>query len=673
MRLVRFPVAGVLALCMLLASISTMLMAQAPAPQGPEQAQPADAASASGDSTMPGGNGAPLTKNDLDAWLDGYMPYAIGDGDIAGAVVVVVKDGEILTQRGFGYADVESRTPVDPEKTLFRPGSVSKLITWTAVMQQVEQGKIDLDADINQYLDFTIPAYDGQPVTMRQLMTHTAGFEEQVKDLIGSDRDAIPPYDELLKRWIPRRIFAPGTTPAYSNYGTSLAGYIVERVSGEPFDDYVERHIFDPLGMDNSSFRQPLPANLQPNMATGYDKMSGEVVPFEIVGPAPAGSMSSTGEDMARFMMAHLNNGELDGNRILKPETARYMHTTATTLLPPLDRMMMGFFETNINGERVIAHLGDLGGFHTSLHLFMDEDVGLYASFNSGGEEGAVNGVRINLFTEFADRYFPGDPITSRVPPEESARHAQMLAGNWVASRRADSTFLNITQLIGQASVSVGPDGELILPPGMGLAGRPAKWVEVEPFVWQDLNSHTRLAARVEDGEVTRFSLSIMSAFTVFERPVWYKNAALLMPLIGAALVILLLTALLWPVRALVRRHYGAPLPLEGRQRLGYRLSRLFALLMVLVLVGWGVLITMMFADLTNLGGAFDAITIVLQVLTLVVFIGGLAVFAWYLWQVWTGRRRWTAKVWSVLLLLAGIVMVWLAAAFHLFGIGTNY
>ena len=666
MRITRLPAACLFAICMLLASTGTMLTAQqaAPEPQEATAQVPANDADTRGE---------PLTRSDLDAWLDGFMPYALGDGDIAGAVVVVVKDGEILTQRGYGYADVESRTPVDPEKTLFRPGSVSKLITWTAVMQQVEQGKIDLDADINQYLDFTIPDYEGQPVTMRQLMTHTAGFEEQVKDLIGEDPDAIPPYDELLKRWVPQRIFAPGTTPAYSNYGTSLAGYIVERVSGEPFDDYVETHIFEPLGMDDSSFRQPLPARLQPNMATGYDKKSGEVVPFEIVGPAPAGSMSSTGEDMARFMMAHLNNGELDGNRILQPETARYMHTTATTLLPPLDRMMMGFFETNINGERVIAHLGDLGGFHTSLHLFMDQDVGLYASFNSGGEEGAVNGVRINLFTEFADRYFPGDPITSRVPPEESARHAQMLAGNWIASRRADSTFLNITQLIGQASVSVGPDGELILPPGMGLTGRPAKWVEVEPFVWQDLNSHTRLAARVEDGEVTRFSLSIMSAFTVFERAPWYKDASLLMPLIYAALAVLLLTALFWPVRWLVRRHYGAPLPLEGRQRLGYRLSRLFALLMVLVLVGWGVLITLMFADLTNLGGAFDAITIVLQVLTLVIFIGGLAVFAWYLWQVWTGGRRWTAKVWSVLLLLAGIVMVWLAAAYHLFGIGTNY
>ena len=662
MRITRLPVAGLFAFFMLLASIGTILTAQQP------QVVPA----AGGGSAGVNG-GEPLTRNDLDAWLDGYMPYALGEADIAGAVVVVVKDGEILLQRGYGYADVADRTPVDPETTLFRPGSVSKLITWTAVMQQVEQGRIDLDADVNQYLDFQIPAYDGQPVTMRQLMTHTAGFEEQVKDLIGHDRDAIPPYDALLKRWIPERIFAPGTTPAYSNYGTSLAGYIVERVSGEPFDDYVERHIFQPLGMSDSSFRQPVPAAMQPDLATGYDKKSGKEIPFEIVGPAPAGSLTSTGTDMARFMMAHLNNGELDGQRILQPETARYMHTTATTMLPPLDRMMLGFFETNINGQQVIGHLGDTEGFHTSLHLFMDQDVGLYASFNSGGEAGAVNGVRVNLFTEFADRYFPGKPVTSRVPPEEAAQHARMMAGSWMASRRADSTFLNITQLIGQTTVAAGPDGELILPPDLGLTGRPAKWVEVEPFVWQDLNSHQQLAAKVEDGKVTRFSLSIMSAFTVFERAPWYKDASLLMPLIYAALAVLLLTALLWPVRWLVRRHYGSALPLEGRERLGYRLSRLTALLMVLVLVGWAVVITLMFGDLTNLGGAFDAIVIVLQVLTLVVFIGGLAVFAWYLWQVWTGRRRWTAKLWSVLLLLSGIVMVWLAAAFHLFGIGTNY
>ncbi|AKM11879.1 serine hydrolase domain-containing protein [Croceicoccus naphthovorans] len=676
MRTTKTILPAVLAFVALLFAVGTGIRAQDAVQDQPEPATATQAAStpADGDGSLDAATGAvPLVKDDVDAWLDGFMPYALQKGDVAGAVVVVVKGGEVVTQRGFGYADMDERTPVDPDLTLFRPGSVSKLVTWTAVMQMVEQGKVDLDADINQYLDFRIPDRNGEPVTMRQVMTHTAGFEEQVKNLIGFEREAVPAYDVILKRWVPERIFDAGTTPAYSNYATSLAGYVVERVSGEPFDDYVETHIFQPLGMNNSTFRQPLPDNLKPHMATGYSEASKEPVPFNIVGPAPAGSMSSTGADMGRFMTAHLNGGELNGQRILKAETAREMHTTALDLGMPLDRMLLGFFETNINGRTVIAHLGDLDGFHTSLHLFLDDDTGLYASFNSDGEEGAVGALRIALFEEFADRYFPGETSESRVDPKLAAEHAQMMAGNWVASRRADSTFLNITQLIGQTTVAAGPDGEIILPPKFGLSGRNTKWVEVEPFVWQDLNSHQRMAAVVKDGKVVRFSLSIMSAFTVFERAPWYKDASLLMPLLYASLAILFLTAILWPVRALVRRHYKTELPLTGRERLGYRLSRIGAWAIVLVLIGWAVAITLMFDDLSNLGGGFDMVVLALQVLSFVAFLGGTAVFAWYLWQVWTGGRRWTAKVWSVLLLLAGLVVVWVGAAFHLLSIGTNY
>ena len=272
--------------------------------------------------------------------------------------------------------------------------------------------------------------------------------------------------------------------------------------------------------MRNSSMRQPLPANMQPNMATGYQRASGEPVPFEIVGPAPAGSLSSTGADMARFMMAHLNGGELDGQRILSAETARQMHRTRASYgIGPLDRMLLGFFETNVNGHEVIAHLGDTGAFHTSLHLFIDDNTGLYASFNSGGEQGAVNGVRIALFHQFADRYFPGRPDTRRVPAETARQHAQMMAGNWTASRRPDSSFLNVAELLGQTTLSTNGEGELVTPPGSTLTGRPAKWVEVAPFVWQDLNSHTQLAAVVENGQPVRFSMSLLSSFTVYDRP----------------------------------------------------------------------------------------------------------------------------------------------------------
>jgi hypothetical protein len=376
---------------------------------------------------------------------------------------------------------------------------------------------------------------------------------------------------------------------------------------------------------------------------------------------------------MARFMLAHLNHGELDGARILKPETAKLMHTSVTKFVPPLDGMALGFFETDINGRDVIAHLGDTGAFHTSLHLFPEDATGLYASFNSTGEQGAVNGVRISLFEQFADRYFPQNLDTSRVPDEMSDQHAQMMAGNWIPSRRAESSFLNITQLIGQTEVSVGEDGELILPPGLTLSAAPANWVEVEPFLWDDLNSDQRVAAVVEDGEVKRFSASILSAFTVFERPVWYKNAALLMPLLQLSLGILLLTVILWPVRWAVRRHFGSSLPLTGRDLLGYRLSRIAALLILLILGGWAALITMMFGDLENLGGGLDPLVIILQVLSFVVLFGALAVFCWYLWRVWTGKLRWTAKLWSVALVVAAVVVIWIGLAFNLLSIGTNY
>ncbi len=348
-RLIPAAAAALLALAL---ALFTVAIARAAAPAAP-QASPLPAAPAATPA------GAPLTAEDLDTWLDGYLPYALRVDDIAGAVVVVVKDGAVVTERGYGFADVAKRTPVDPQLTLFRPGSVSKLFTWTAVMQQVEQGRIDLDADINQYLDFKVTGKDGKPITMRNLMQHTAGFEEQAKGVISAS-DNLPSYDGLLKQHVPARVFDVGSTPAYSNYGASLAGYIVERVAHEPFDAYIEHHIFEPLDMKHSTFRQPLPPQLVPLMATGYRLASGEPQPFEYVGPAPAGSASSSGEDMAHFMIAHLQNGEYHGNRILKAETAALMHNSPyPDAIGPLDRMELGFFETNINGREVIAHLGD--------------------------------------------------------------------------------------------------------------------------------------------------------------------------------------------------------------------------------------------------------------------------------------------------------------------------
>lgn len=247
-----------------------------------------------------------LTATDAEAWLDGLMHTALRNARVPGAVVVIVKDGQPLVQKGYGYADWDKRRPVDPQTTLFRPGSVSKLFTWTAVMQLVEQGKLDLDADVNKYLDFTIPGRNGKVLTLRHVMTHTTGFEEVARDLLTYGTPT-PDLGQVLKRYIPPYVYDPGTTPGYSNYATSLAGYIVQRVSGLPFDDYMDRHVFAPLGMKHSTFRQPLPDALKPHMSQGYLSQDEPAKGFEIISMPPAGSMSAPGADMGRFMLAFLN------------------------------------------------------------------------------------------------------------------------------------------------------------------------------------------------------------------------------------------------------------------------------------------------------------------------------------------------------------------------------
>jgi CubicO group peptidase (beta-lactamase class C family) len=616
----------------------------------------------------------PLTAEDVNAWLDGYMPYALATGDIAGAVVAVVKDGEIVTERGFGYADVASKKPVDPKLTLFRPGSTSKLFTWTAVMQLVEQGKIDLDADVNKYLDgdFQIPPRDGKPITMRNIMQHTAGFEEQVKNIITEDPSQ-PGYVELLKRWTPTRVFDAGTTPAYSNYATSLAGYIVERVSGESFYDYIDKHIFAPLDMKHSTFRQPLPKELEPLMSTGYILASGEPKKFEIVGPAPAGSLSSPGEDMAHFMIAHLNNGEYHGNRILKEETAKQMHDSPLTLLPPLNRMELGFFETNINGREVIAHLGDSQNFHTSLHLFLKENTGFYVSFNSAGKAGAAHPLRLALFADFADRYFPGPRPDTRVDEATAKQHAQMMTGHWIASRGSFTTFLSAVGLIGQVKVAVDAKGELLLPDVKELNGQPVKWVETSPFVWQDANGHDQLAAKVVDGQVTRFSYGLAGPFEVFLRADDARNGAWLTPALCVSLAALLLTVVFWPITAIVRRRYRARLDLASHEMRAYRLGKFGALLVLAAFGSWAVSVISMFSDLNKTTTAFDPVIRFDQVFGFIGFVGGLLLVLRNLWVVWSEPRRWPARLWSVVLVLSAGVVLWVAIAYHLIGWGVNY
>jgi CubicO group peptidase (beta-lactamase class C family) len=644
--------------------------------QGPEPAAPPKAAAATASPAAPESRpaGTPqLTGTDVEAWLDGFMPFTLRTADIPGAVVVVVKDGATLLQKGYGFSDVEKRTPVDPEQTLFRPGSVSKLFTWTAVMQLVEQGKLDLDADVNQYLDFKIPDFEGQPITLRNIMTHTPGFEEQYKGLILADAADVKDLSEYVKESTPARLFAPGTTPAYSNYATALAGYIVARTSGMSFDDYLDKFVFAPLEMTSSSMRQPLPEALLARMSLGYPRASEDAKPYELITPAPAGSLASSGADMAHFMIAHLQNGRYGDNRILREETARLMHDSALTIFPRVNRMLLGFYESNYNGHRVISHGGDTQWFHSDLSLFIDDGVGLYISMNAPGREGASSKVRGALFEEFADRYFPADVPAGEVDEKTAAEHAALIAGTYSISRRMETNFFSLLGFIGQYRVTVNEDGTITSPLWPDAAGNLFKWREVEPFVWRAVGGKELLSARVEDGRVTGFTFEPLSAILIFEPTPAYKSPAWLMPLVGAGLMALVLTTLAWPVTALTRRHYRVAYPLAGEDARAHRWVRYAALAAVTLTVAWLTTVITALEKLSLLSGSLDWWFWVLQLLSPIVYVGAAAIGAWNAWVVLKSARRWYAKLWAVLLAIAFLALLWVAIVYHLIAFDLQY
>ena len=640
----------------------TTVATQASAPRAP-------AAAAAAATPAP-----PLTSADVGAWLDGFMPNALKQGDIAGAVVIVVKDGAVLAERGYGYADVDAEKPMDPEQTLVRPGSVSKLFTWTALMQLVEQGKVELDADVNDYIDFKIPPRNGKPVTVRNLMTHTTGFEETLKHLLGEEGEPMPGFEAILKEQVPARIFAPGTTPAYSNYACSLAGYIVQRVSGMPFDDYVTKHIYAPLGMTSTTFRQPLPDAWKPRMSKGYKYASQPPHKFELVGPAPAGSVSTTAADMARFMIAHLHDGRYGDAQILKPETARLMHDTPLTILPRVNRMLLGFYESNYKGRRMIAHGGDTEWFHSDLNLFLDHDVGLFVSVNSPGKEGAAQPLRTTLLEEFADRYFPVSVATPKALDKKLAsEHARLIAGHYVNTRRVETTFMSLLNLAGEMKVVPNDDGTISLSMLTSPTGVPFHWREIDPFVWQKVHGTDLLVADVKDGRVQRFGVGEYAAIMLFERPAPLKSGAWLVPAAVVAIAALLLTVLAWPISALARRYFRVPSVLAASDAKALRTLRIVSLATVLAWAAWIGLIAAMMSDYGLFSPKTDFLLISLQVIGAVVFVVGTLLGLRSVATTLRGKRTTLAKAWALLLAFALLVSLWLAFAFHMLHIGAKY
>jgi CubicO group peptidase (beta-lactamase class C family) len=598
---------------------------------------------------------------DLEKFVDGIMAVHIADKHIAGATFSAVKNGKIWLTKGYGLADIAENKPVEADKTLFRPGSVSKLFTWTAVMQLYEQGKIDLNKDINQYLKgFQIPETFPEPITMAHLMSHTPGFEDKAVGMAVRKPEDLLPLKDFLKKYRPKRVRPPGEITSYSNYGSSLAGYIVECISGVSFEEYIEDNIFEPLGMNHSTFRQPLPEYLADDMSVGYKYGQGVLKPddFELInGMAPAGALSTTGEDISKFMIAHLQNGQYNDTKILNKETAHLMHTTLFTHDPRLSGNAHGFWEWDYNNLHTIGHGGDTLLFHSYLVLVPEHNMGFFVSYNSVGGSGAS---RIQLIESILDRYFPkAKDQGPKVKPETKASNLSKFGGTYRSTRVNHSSIEKASQLFSTIKIKTMEEQRLLISSGSGQS----QWTQVEPLLFQKVRSQDKIVFKEnKDGQITHLFIGD-SPTAAFIKLKWHETPAFHFFLLGLV-VFLFLTTLSWPLGAL-KRKVCQPLLEKPEAPPTFRLTAgIMSGLCMLFLIG-------LVSFLSNPEQIMYGIPFALKVFLVIPFIAlvlavGVFIFSGIVWvkNYWS----WCSRMYYFLILVSFAVFLWFLNYWNLLG-----
>ena len=611
-------------------------------------------------SAPPPATQGPSDVKELEAFVDGVMAAHLEANHIAGATISVVKDGQLFFTKGYGYANFKSKTPVLPDRTMFRPGSVSKLFTWTSVMQLYEQGKLDLNADVNAYLkEFQIPATFPQPITLNHLLSHTPGFEERGTGMAARKPEDLMPLGKWLATYMPARVRPPGELTSYSNYGTSLAGYIVEVVSGMPFEQYIEENIFKPLGIEHSTFRQPLPEALAPDMSTGYTYKNGafKEEKFELLnGMAPAGALSACATDMARFMIAHLQNGAYGDARILKEETAKFMHSRLFGHDPRINGNAHGFWEFGYNDLHLIEHGGDTIYFHSQLALIPDKNVGWFVSYNTG-----PGGSREQLFHAFLNRLYPASsPLAELKPSADALKRLKKVSGVYGVTRMSYTKYEKIASLLMQIKVMPTKEGTLLVK----IPGDVRQYVELEPLVFREVDGQGLVVFK-EDG---RGRVTVAFAGDVPHMALlklkWYEQPMFHYLIIGLCVLFFVIAALGWPLAALSRKICrrkveGNPAPKAARWLAGL-MSGCFLLFLILLAASLSNTDEVMFGvpSLLKVGLVFPLVAGVLVI--------GVAAFTFLAWvkKYWYGCRRLT----YTLILIAGVVFLWVLYFYNLLG-----
>lgn len=586
----------------------------------------------------------PDDPQELEAFIDGVMATQMAAYHVPGAIVVVVKDGEIFFAKGYGYANLENRTPFDPDKSIIQTGSQTKLITDTAVMQLVEQGKLDLDANVNTYLtDFKIPDTFPKPITIRHLLTHTAGFELKIDGYARSAK-----HIQLLDKWLENnmrgRVRPPGEFAAYTNYVPALAGYIVEQISGMPYEQYIEENIFKPLGMRYSTVRQPIPPELAANMAVGYKYVNGTYQPlkFEYVHIVPSAGMSATATDMAKFMIAHLQDGRYGDTRILEETTAHEMHCRQFTHDPRVSGMAYGFYESLRNNQRILIHRGYMAGFSSILALLPEHNWGFFVAYSCD-----AYWARYDILPIFIDHYYPVEPSRPTPLPNFQQR-VKRFTGRFLPTSAQSVSFQKIVALSFALDVSATQDGTLLT---QWRRIRPKQWVEVEPLVFQEVNGQDTMIFHEDDqGRITHLLFNNESPIA-FIKLAWHETSRLHLPLLVFSMMLFLSALVVWPISALLKRQNNESRSFPLARWLAGGLSALNLLFLIWMKIVLGNFSQLVYGVSSSLR-VLLALPLLIAVLTAIVLI-----FTLLAWK--NGYWRLAGRVHYTLVTVAALIFIW--------------
>lgn len=426
----------------------------------------------------------------LESLLDGVIAAEMQKQQIPGAAFILVQDGRVILARGYGVADIERKTRMTSD-TIVPIASITKVFTGTAVVQLADRGKLDLNADVNRYLrSVRVPATYDAPVTATHLLTHTGGFDELRGRLVGSPEERTQPLGRFLTTRL-MRVRPPGELTAYSSFGTALAGLLVEDVSGIPFERYLASNVWAPLRMNRTSIT--VPDELLADRAIPYELDEKKIVPipFERYHSTPASSINSTADDMGRYMLALLNEGSLDGERILSQSATRDMLRQQITMHPRLPGFGYVFQMSDTNGQRIVEHGGNIGGFHSLMVLLPDHKTGFFIVAHREGAD-----LRSPVRKAILDRWFPDPSPPPRPVADPSALpRLKRLEGTYRASIWCHTCPFDPDR-VQDVKVTVNPDGSVNV--------WDERWIEVAPLFLRSADGRRRIGFHADDkGNIT--------------------------------------------------------------------------------------------------------------------------------------------------------------------------